>query len=152
MPGDQEHIEELEQMQANHDLLVNLALKEEAFKEQAHNELLKRFNKLWEEFKMDKKPMADSIHQTLEDREKEYGDYAKKARLIQDLLNTINKPHHNVRLHDPAHMETIHMIFHKLARVLIGNEDNPDHWHDIAGYAMLSERIALQYAEKNKED
>ena len=32
------------------------------------------------------------------------------------------------------------MIQHKIARVLNGDPNYPDNWHDIAGYARLVER------------
>ena len=33
--------------------------------------------------------------------------------------------------------ESLDMIAHKIARILAGNQDNKDHWDDIAGYASL---------------
>ena len=33
--------------------------------------------------------------------------------------------------------EALDMIAHKIARILAGNQDNKDHWDDIAGYASL---------------
>ena len=33
--------------------------------------------------------------------------------------------------------ETLHMIAHKLGRILAGDPDFRDHWLDISGYAML---------------
>ena len=29
------------------------------------------------------------------------------------------------------------MIVHKIGRILAGNPNHSDHWHDIAGYATL---------------
>ena len=29
------------------------------------------------------------------------------------------------------------MILHKIGRAVAGNENDPGHWQDIAGYAML---------------
>ena len=36
--------------------------------------------------------------------------------------------------------EALDMIAHKIARILAGNQDNKDHWDDIAGYASLVSR------------
>jgi hypothetical protein len=33
--------------------------------------------------------------------------------------------------------EALDMIAHKIARILNGNPDVHDHWHDIVGYASL---------------
>jgi len=39
--------------------------------------------------------------------------------------------------------EALHMILHKVGRIISGNPNTHDHWDDIAGYAKLaSERIA----------
>jgi hypothetical protein len=32
----------------------------------------------------------------------------------------------------------LEMIAHKIARVLNGNPDHHDHWHDISGYAQCA--------------
>lgn len=37
--------------------------------------------------------------------------------------------------------EALDMIQHKIGRILSGNPNEPDHWHDIAGYATLVENI-----------
>jgi hypothetical protein len=34
-------------------------------------------------------------------------------------------------------MEALEMICTKIARILSGNPNDPDHWKDIAGYAEL---------------
>ena len=36
--------------------------------------------------------------------------------------------------------EALDMIAHKIARILAGNQDNKDHWDDIAGYSSLVSR------------
>lgn len=35
--------------------------------------------------------------------------------------------------------ESLHMIQHKVGRILAGDPDHKDHWADIAGYARLIE-------------
>lgn len=39
-----------------------------------------------------------------------------------------------------THLEALDMICHKIARILAGDPNEPDHWHDIAGYATLVEK------------
>lgn len=41
----------------------------------------------------------------------------------------------------PEQCEALDMIQHKIGRILSGNPNEPDHWHDIAGYATLVENI-----------
>ena len=36
--------------------------------------------------------------------------------------------------------ESLIVIAQKIARILNGNPNEPDHWHDIAGYATLVEK------------
>lgn len=36
--------------------------------------------------------------------------------------------------------EALTVIAQKIARILNGNPNEPDHWHDIAGYATLVEK------------
>lgn len=40
---------------------------------------------------------------------------------------------------DPDQKEALSMIFSKIARILNGDPDHIDSWHDIAGYATLVE-------------
>jgi len=40
--------------------------------------------------------------------------------------------------------EALEMILHKVARIVSGNPNHADHWHDIGGYSKLVEdRIDL---------
>ena len=39
-----------------------------------------------------------------------------------------------------AQEEALEMIAHKIARIINGDPDYKDNWHDIAGYATLVER------------
>ena len=42
------------------------------------------------------------------------------------------------------------MIVHKIARILAGDPNHADHWHDIAGYAILvEERIGQDIEEES---
>jgi hypothetical protein len=42
-----------------------------------------------------------------------------------------------VGLLNPSQREALDMIQHKIGRILAGNPNHHDHWHDIAGYATL---------------
>lgn len=38
-----------------------------------------------------------------------------------------------------VHAEALDMILHKIGRIVAGDPMHADHWHDIAGYALLAE-------------
>lgn len=44
--------------------------------------------------------------------------------------------------------EALAMIATKIARIVNGNSDDPDHWRDIAGYAEL----VVHHLEKTQRD
>jgi hypothetical protein len=76
--------------------------------------------------------MASDIDETLQERQKTYGDFrdvAASAVLIRDLL--VSRPYRAIQ------EEALTMIANKLARIIQGDPDYPDSWRDIAGYAML---------------
>ena len=47
---------------------------------------------------------------------------------------------------DPDMKEALEMISLKVARILNGDADVTDHWHDIAGYARLVEKRLVREA------
>lgn len=81
-----------------------------------------------------------TIEKTLEERGKTYGSYNNNARLTQDLMNQI-MVHENWKYLDYSHRETLHMIFHKISRIVNGNPNFYDSWHDIEGYARLQANL-----------
>lgn len=87
------------------------------------------------------------IDNTLEERGQTYGQFEHQAKLSQELKRCVHR-------HNPsgtgvtrwqamphAHREAIDMILHKVARLVNGDHDHIDGWHDIAGYATLVEKI-----------
>ena len=84
--------------------------------------------------------MSD-IRETLGSRAKDYGHFRDGAALMQALKATARGwPGWEGRM-APYQREAVDMILHKLGRILNGNPDHIDSWHDIAGYATLVERI-----------
>lgn len=78
------------------------------------------------------------LKETLKQRAKNHGDFHQVADMAQELKDTMRdgcnwatEEMHNV------HYEALDMIASKMARILCGNPNEPDHWRDIAGYAML---------------
>lgn len=79
-----------------------------------------------------------SLETTLENRGQEYGDYSGMARIAQNLKETLRSGPSWINM-SPVQRESLEMLATKLARIVCGNCDNPDSWHDIAGYAKLAE-------------
>ena len=84
-----------------------------------------------------------SIDATLEARGKLYGDFTDHAIITQRLKDTMT--HFCATGHDrawdklsPFHREALDMIVHKIGRILNGDPNYADSWHDIAGYARLA--------------
>lgn len=76
---------------------------------------------------------------TLAARDKTYGDFGRQARITQSLKLSM----HELASWDllPADMqESLEMIASKIARILNGDPNYVDSWHDIAGYATLIEK------------
>lgn len=83
-----------------------------------------------------------SIVETLGEREKQYGDFLTKANTIQELKNTMHNSPGWDTLHDDM-KESLEMIATKIGRILYGDPNHHDSWHDIGGYAKLvADRIA----------
>lgn len=77
--------------------------------------------------------MSD-LNKTLADRQKTHGDFQQVAKVAESLMNNIEFQRLSV-----TQSFAVRMIVGKLARIVCGNPNEPDHWHDIAGYAKLVE-------------
>ncbi len=82
--------------------------------------------------------MTTDITTTLEERGKRYGKFTGHAQVTQHLKSIIrwHLDQRNKTL-DADQEEAIDMICHKLGRIINGDADHADSWHDIAGYAQL---------------
>ena len=81
------------------------------------------------------------VNATLVERGNRYGSFTGHAAVTQDLKNII-KFHLNSRnkkLYDDQ-QEALDMICHKIGRIINGDPDYADSWHDIAGYATLVDK------------
>lgn len=76
-----------------------------------------------------------TIQKTLKDRKKTHGEFITHA-LISQSLKEVLRDHGLLEL-APDQVEALEMICHKIARILNGNPNTHDHWHDIAGYSTL---------------
>ena len=82
--------------------------------------------------------MTTDITKTLEERGKRYGNFMGHAKIAQKLKFTIASYIDARQLTLKAdQMEALDMICHKIGRIINGDPDYADSWHDIAGYAQL---------------
>ncbi len=80
------------------------------------------------------------ITATLAERGNSHGDFRENGSVMQHLKEVVRSERNWSQL-PPYQREAIEMIIHKLGRILCGNSNFTDHWHDIAGYATLVEKI-----------
>lgn len=76
------------------------------------------------------------------ERRKTHGDWKAQSKLAQRLKAEIHEAddreaHTPLKLHQ---MEALEMIAVKISRIITGNADEPDHWDDISGYALLGKQ------------
>lgn len=87
--------------------------------------------------KTSKAKIVVSIQDTLEQRQHTHGSFSDHAETAQ-ALKAVMKQGKNWDSLSSVQKEALEMIQHKIARILAGNPYEPDHWHDISGYATLA--------------
>lgn len=79
-----------------------------------------------------------NVETTLAERQNTHGDFRHNAEASQALKQTyrlhVSQELTNVQL------EALDNICQKMARIITGNPNHADNWHDIAGYATLAEK------------
>jgi len=76
------------------------------------------------------------INETLAQRQETHGSFITHADISQR-LKAVMYEYSDFKYLESDQKEALEMIAHKIARILNGNPDIHDHWHDIAGYATL---------------
>lgn len=84
------------------------------------------------------------VQKTLDERGSRYGDFkyhATVAQKLQDVMReaTIENGASSWRRLTPVQKQALTVIADKIARILTGDPDYADNWHDIQGYAKLVE-------------
>jgi hypothetical protein len=87
------------------------------------------------------------IEATLGERQKTYGDYSDVAHRSQ-IIKAAFRASPKWSLLASCQRESLEMIANKLARILEGNCNHIDSWHDIAGYSQL----VVKYLEPQVDD
>jgi hypothetical protein len=83
-----------------------------------------------------------NIDHTLLERGKRYGDFSKHAQITQSIKRAmICTGWYDLR---SDQKEALEMIAHKIGRILNGDPNYRDSWHDIIGYARLVEQRLQQ--------
>lgn len=79
-----------------------------------------------------------TVTTTLDERGKRYGTFVGHAQVTQDLKRVIaDSLKSRSKVLSADQQEALDMICHKIGRVVNGDPDYADSWHDIAGYAQL---------------
>lgn len=91
-----------------------------------------------------------TVEQTIQERNRSHGDYEVTARVAQIIKQTLRQ--NATAVLDTRTMESLDMIATKLARIVSGDPRDPDHWHDIAGYARLVEDALRPQAEPTRTE
>ncbi len=89
-----------------------------------------------------------SVNETLDERGNRYGDFTDHARIAQQLQDVMrqheiknhnNETHRNWEYLSAVQKQALTVIADKIARILNGDPNYADNWHDIQGYAKLVE-------------
>lgn len=80
----------------------------------------------------------EDIESTLRDRGKTYGSFADRARITQAIKRAMVDSPNWDRLEDDQR-ECLENIAQKIGRILNGDPNHRDSWHDIIGYTKLVE-------------
>lgn len=80
--------------------------------------------------------MSEDIAATLAERGKRYGSFPEHARITQAVKRAmVDSPNWQSLAADQK--EALEMIAHKVGRILNGDPNYHDSWHDIVGYTKL---------------
>ena len=90
--------------------------------------------------------MSSDVNKTLDERGERYGKFSNHAELSQKLKQAMKEKATWWDL-SPSQQESLEMIANKIARILNGDPNFADNWHDIAGYATLID-LQLQGDDK----
>jgi len=78
-----------------------------------------------------------TIEATLAERGSRYGDFSDHARIAQSLQDNMRKE--GWEKLSAVQKQALTVIADKIARILSGDPNYKDNWHDIQGYAKLAE-------------
>jgi hypothetical protein len=88
----------------------------------------------------------NELENTLAERGSRYGDFSDHAAVAQSIQDAMRSPKGWDTL-PPMHKQALTVIADKIARMLTGDPNYADNWHDIQGYAKLVEDRLPCHAE-----
>lgn len=94
-----------------------------------------------------------STQDTLKDRQTKYGEFTENAEISQKIKDIFREYPRFIGL-TPDKKEALDIIASKVSRILTGDPEYSDNWHDIQGYAKLIENKILtgsSYKEPTKK-
>lgn len=94
--------------------------------------------------------MSTNIDQTIAQRGNRYGSFADNAAVCQGFKDYARQcPSWEAM--SPDQREAFDNMFLKMGRILTGDPDYIDNWHDLQGYpALVEERLLLEKSQKSK--
>lgn len=90
---------------------------------------------------------TSDLEDTLRARGGRYGTLTSNGIIAQNLKDAMHVAPNWYRL-TPDKAEALHQIASKISRILTGDPEYADNWHDIAGYATLVEKEINSKAAK----
>ena len=84
------------------------------------------------------------IEQTLHERGSRYGKFKDHAYITQNIKRAMQDSPNWTALSD-SQKECLEMLAHKIGRILNGDPNYHDSWHDIVGYTKLVADELLGY-------
>lgn len=81
--------------------------------------------------------MSD-VQTTLQERGSRYGKFKDHAKVTQNIKRAMESGRNYHELSDEMR-EALEMVAHKIGRILNGDPNYADSWHDICGYVKLIE-------------
>lgn len=91
-----------------------------------------------------------NIDATLEERGTRYGDFMGHAHVTQEIKRSMMAGRQWNHLM-PDQREALEMVAHKIGRILNGDPNYLDSWHDIIGYVRLVEQRLQKQQDLNAE-
>lgn len=79
-----------------------------------------------------------SVEETTAQRGSEYGDWRENGSLADHLIGVVESSPRWLNMSGFAR-QSVRMMLVKIARICCGNWRNADSWHDIQGYAKITE-------------
>lgn len=77
----------------------------------------------------------EKVRQTLNQRQEQYGSFEDVAMFTEQMVDVMRKGYYEKLAYNQK--MALYMICSKMARIVSGNPNHKDSWHDIAGYATL---------------